>query len=318
MLPTRMNLPLTYTNAELEALRGSNTLLRMIKRQSEMVKKLHKNLLNTTAFSGVFDGLPLEDVMWAYSVAQSRGFNIYVEGRDDNDTEFALIPLVDMMNHDSASASDIRMSVEGSDVVVTSNGGYALGADFTGRYLKENRTAASWLASYGFINTKSLYQGLRVDYPAIFRAAQFDRGHSERLLKALQGIKCEATGWNGKPFGLTVDGFSPGYLLCMRMALLSVEDYTAIASKPKSIHMDNAFSIANEQKMIGTVNSLLRQLLSGYATTLSQDTEALKELPDGNMKNIITLRQREKALYFYGLRILEKMASEANLDRTEL
>jgi len=169
--------------------------------------------------------------MWAYAVAQSRGFNVYVEGGPEDATEFALIPLVDMMNHDSASPSDIRMSIEGSEVVVTSNGQYPAGADFTGRYLKENRTAESWLASYGFVNSKSLYQGLRVDYPALFRAAQFDQGHAESLLKALSGVKCDASGWNGNPFALTVDGFSRGYLFCMRMALLSVDDFASIARR---------------------------------------------------------------------------------------
>ena len=39
-----------------------------------------------------------------------------------------------------------------------------------------------------------------------------------------------------------------------------------------------AFSNANEQKMISTLNGLLRRLLSAYPTTLEEDAAALKEL----------------------------------------
>jgi hypothetical protein len=110
-----------------------------------MVKKLRQNLINSTVGSGeclfhdgkhvdvtlcaadAFGAVPLADVIWAYSLAQSRGFNVFVEATAQGTaetTDFALIPLVDMMNHDSASPADIRMSIEGSEVVVTANGGY--------------------------------------------------------------------------------------------------------------------------------------------------------------------------------------------------
>lgn len=169
-------------------------------------------------------------------MAQSRGFNVFVEGPGET-TDFALIPLVDMMNHDSASPSDIRMSIEGSEVVVTANGGFAKGAPFDGRYQKTNRTIASWLASYGFVNTKSLYQGLRIDYDKLMRAAQFEAPHIIKIQKVLQDVGCRESKWRDQPFALAVDGFRPGYLMCMRLALLSPEDYTGMVNQQIKMHM---------------------------------------------------------------------------------
>lgn len=41
-----------------------------------------------------------------------------------------------MMNHDSASSTDIRMSVEGKEVVVTAQGNFEKGTPFVGKYVK--------------------------------------------------------------------------------------------------------------------------------------------------------------------------------------
>ena len=190
--------------------------------------------------------LSLEEVVWAYSVAQSRGFTVFVEGAGET-TDFGLIPLVDMMNHDSASPSDIRMSIEGNEVVVTANGGFAKGAAFDGRYQKANRTAASWLASYGFLNTKSLYQGLRIDYGKLMRAAQFEATHAANIQKVLTDVGCQESKWRHQSFALTVDGFRPGYLLCMRLALLSPEDYTAMVNQQIKMHMTGSLVLVSAQ-----------------------------------------------------------------------
>jgi len=259
-------------------------------------------------------------VIWAYSIAQSRGFNIYVDD-DSDDTDFALVPMVDMMNHDSASTSDIRMSFEGDSVVVTANGEYPKGSDFVGRYVKTTNTMASWLASYGFVNPKSMYQGLRIEYHHLMKTADFTEAHQTSLMQALKGAGCEQGAWKDKPFALTVNGFSPGYLLCMRLSLLSPEDYASLISGGISMHMDAPFSKENERKTIGTLSNQIRRLLAVYGTTLAEDQAALDSLEDFddvNMRNIITLRQREKALYFHGLRTLETMAATSEIDKSEL
>jgi hypothetical protein len=261
--------------------------------------------------------LTLDEVVWAYSVAQSRGFNVFVEGAEN--TDFALIPLVDMMNHDSASVSDIRMSVEENEVVVTAHGGFNKGDAFDGRYQKANKTSASWLASYGFLNSKSLYQGLKIDYEKLQQAAQFEPSHhAAKIQKVLHDVGCRESTWRDQPFALTVDGFRPGYMLCMRLALLSPEDYKGMVNQEIKMHMSGAshhsllfspyllcshlsvfdlfiedmITPANEQKMIGTVNRLLRQLLSGYGTTLEEDAKILQTLKVslGHMLPPITCR----------------------------
>lgn len=298
LLPAQFHLPVNYTVDELKALSGSNTLLRMVKHQWTSLKTLQKQLLSKPHLIAAVEPPSLEEVIWAYSVAQSRGFNIHTDDDPDSEaTDFMLIPLIDMMNHDSASEADIRMSVAmgpsgKQEVLVSANGRFFQGTPFAGRYMKATVSMASWLASYGFINGKTMHQGLRLDPAALWRVAEFPEAHQTRLAKVQDSVGCESDRWRTTPFALSTHGFSDGYLLCLRLALLSPNDYDRFSTGGLTMHMDEMLSKENEQRVLSTLLSHLRRMIAAYPTTLADDHKALASLQGDqtNMRNIVTLR----------------------------
>merc|ERR1712093_875057 len=123
---------------------------------------------------------------------------------------------------------------------------------------------SAWMASYGFVNTKHMYQAMRMDHGALWDAQSFkeDDAHRETLARTLRSVRCESSRWNMEPFSLGVSGFSQGYLFCMRVALLSRADYQRIAQTKPTMHVRESFSPENERAVVDTLENHLRRTIS--------------------------------------------------------
>eukprot|EP00658_Telonema_sp_P-2_P070282 TRINITY_DN59845_c0_g1_i1.p1 TRINITY_DN59845_c0_g1~~TRINITY_DN59845_c0_g1_i1.p1 ORF type:complete len:452 (+),score=89.38 TRINITY_DN59845_c0_g1_i1:227-1582(+) len=325
MLPEELNLPVNYTVEELRDLKGSSTLLQLVRRQWLQLKSFQKVLkdLGTQKedLREAFGELRLEELIWGYSVVQSRAFRFYKEG---DEMEMALVPLIDMMNHRSSpGGAEIRMSIHEDEVVVTASGDFEEGSLLEGRYVGEAASMGSWMASYGFVDRQSLFQAMRIDPGHLWRRAGFDLSHQGVLQELLESRGCTNLSRHGQAYSLSSSGFSQSYLECMRFALTSPEEMPTRSHQCPSQNRQLAkvngtgecqeeatglpFSVRNEHAVVMALLGHLHRLISEYPTTLKQDAEMLSRGGlSARMQAIVELRQREKALYYHGIQALKQ------------
>ena len=174
------------------------------------------------------------------------------------------------------------------------------------------RSMASWVASYGFVDTSSLYQASRslslshmivltvcglqalsIDPPSLWQLHKFTPEHTAKLKPLLEEAGCESQQRRGERYGLGQEGFSAGYLGCLRVALLDESELQELV--PGECAAEQPVGIVTEQRVHGLILDFLRTKLKRYATTIAQDGEELQQ-PDLSLhlRTIIQLRQREK------------------------
>ena len=71
---------------------------------------------------------------------------------------------------------------------------------------------------------------------------------------------------------------------------------------------DGIISLENERAVTRTLLTHMNALIAQYETTIEQDSSELTSNAglSRNMRAILELRRREKALYFHGIRVLKQ------------
>jgi len=123
----------------------------------QMRQQVAIGLKRYNALRGFHPALDYDDVLWGTAVAGSRGFNC---------GGTSLVPMADMMNHASSSASNGNWSCSDQDGVATLQAlrPISAGEELTWSYHPDNDSPVSTLSQYGFFDAA---QARAMKWPAL-------------------------------------------------------------------------------------------------------------------------------------------------------
>ncbi|CAI5704731.1 unnamed protein product [Peronospora farinosa] len=263
-LPTTFDLPVFWSDTELNELKGTNVLLLthlMKKRLENDFDNIHKAVME--AFPKIFASLrtlTLEDYTWAMSVIWSRAFGVNKGGNYLR----VLCPAMDMFNHDVSlhNPLDDYISFDEEKQLMT-------------HHVPTDVPAGSALSiSYGqYSNAKLLYSYGFVAHENLRRAVDFwmKIPPTDPYVKLKQTIldSNELTSEHTYDFcgTLFIKDIDERLLATLRVILMDEQEIRVY----KTAFTSSIISVRNELAVYENLQNACRRKLASYSTTLEED-----------------------------------------------
>jgi hypothetical protein len=266
-LPTQFDdVPLFFDAKILHYLRGSTVVERALNRRFSLTTEYHELARAIPAFR-IFS---VGEFLWARTAITTRCFGTTIDGQD----EVAMLPLLDMFNHDRHA--NTRWGPHLTGMAMTAKRAFKPGEQVCGTYGEKNTTR--YFASYGFVTddreTDDCSVTVHLDYNDPLYNNKF------RLLGECRFAE----------FALRAcyDKTLKNCLAYLRF--IAQERLTNNETAPRFISVDN--EIAALQGLIKGANKSLAR----YDTSLEEDQQLLegKPIEDNRIRHCIALRSREK------------------------
>ncbi|KAG7400861.1 hypothetical protein PHYBOEH_004072 [Phytophthora boehmeriae] len=269
-LPKEFDLPVSWSEAELNELKGTNVLLltQMMKRQLQNdFENIHQAVAEDfSELFAAFPALTMEDYVWAMSVIWSRAFGVSKGGKYLH----VLCPAMDMFNHDVKLRNplDDFVSYDEEKQAMTHHvaedavAGNALHISY-GQY-----SNAKLLYSYGFVANENSIQA--VDFWMKIPPTDPYFKLKQTVLDSNELTRDQTYDFRGTLFKDDVD---ERLLATLRVILMNEQEIRGY----KKVFESSILSVRNELAVYGNLQSTCRRKLANYATTLEEDEAILAE-----------------------------------------
>jgi len=260
-----------------------------------------------------------ENYVWAYSVIFSRAVRLDFPDSDEDDI-VALVPYIDLINHNPNSESRIRGVSEGAAVPGVSSYERSV-VVLSDRYYNKyeqiyisygQKSNAQLLMLYGFSMERNTQDFVTISAGQLMETSPF-ADVKKQILEELE-VPPEGV------FPLYRDRFVGEMMMYLRLAILQPEDLDLDAdADPKQVYrvlkqMDvkEATGEISERGALICLRGIIQELQEAYPTTLQEDEALIRdrqmfELLPKNQRNALRVRYGEKLIY---------RASLATIDRT--
>lgn len=341
LLPAFYHNGLTFTDAEMAALEGSNVhgiaSAMKSKVQSDyarleqsVLKDLFDRLGGRVSLADFEQFFSFENYKWALSTIWSRCVSLRLSAKelkerlgtdrelDDRDecSYKAMVPVFDMLNHDPVAEMSHFYDGPTHSFQLVSHQHWTAGAQLLINYgaLSNHKL----LALYGFVIPENPYDALEMWLPMDESSVQFYQEKTALLQN--NGLDHQST-----PFELTSDELNELLLIAARIQAIecaSSEQLQELASKALD---GDVISIENETAALTRLIAMLEHMLNQFKTTIEEDDFLLQKLPaeddDGeqeddsdhaqlseaqrNERMAIVLRRSDKAILSENVRQLK-------------
>ncbi|RLN54959.1 hypothetical protein BBJ29_008342 [Phytophthora kernoviae] len=267
-LPKEFDLPVSWSEAELNELKGTNVLLltQMMKRQLQHdFENIHQAIAED--FPEIFAALPtltMEDYVWAMSVIWSRAFGVSKDGKYLH----VLCPAMDMFNH------DVRLCNPLDDFVSYNEEKQAMthhvaedGVSGTALHISYGQYSnAKLLYSYGFVAHENSIQA--VDFWMKIPPTDPYFKLKQTVLDSNELTRDQTYAFRGTLFKTDVD---ERLLATLRVILMNEQEIRQY----KKAFESSILSVRNELAVYENLQNTCRRKLANYATTLEEDEAIL-------------------------------------------
>lgn len=312
-----------WDRQELDTLLAGSPLRNMSYYLQDQIKAEFTNIQETimSKFPDTFpeDAFVYENYVWAYSVLFSRA--VRLDFPDDLDAEdiVALVPYIDLINHNPNSESRIRGVSEGASIpgVSEPERSVVVRAD---RYINKyeqiyisygRKSNAQLLMLYGFSMERNTQDFVTFSTGQLLEDSPFAEV-KKRILEELEVPK-EGV------FPLYRDRFTGEMMMFLRLAVVQPDDldmdedadeqqvYRAL----KQLDIKQATGEVSERRALICLRGIVQDLQDAYPTTIQED-EAL--IRDRQMFELLPRNQRNALRVRYGEKLIIR-ASLATIDR---
>jgi len=265
------------------------------------------------------DAFTLENYMWAYSVLFSRAVRLdFPDDLDDEDI-VALVPYIDLINHNPNSESRIRGVSEGPSIpgisepersVVVRSDRYF--NKYEQIYISYGRKSnAQLLMLYGFSMERNTQDFVTFAIGQLLENSPF----SEVKKRILEELEVPREG----VFPLYRDRFTGEMMMFLRLAVVQPDDIdmdedadeNEVYKALKQLDIKRATGEVSERRALICLRGVVQDLQDSYPTTLQED-EAL--IRDRQMFELLPRNQRNALRVRYGEKLIIR-ASLATIDR---
>lgn len=266
------------------------------------------------------DAFTLENYVWAYSVLFSRAVRLDFPDQDDfEDDIVALVPYIDLINHNPNSESRIRGVSEGPNIpgiskpersVVVRSDRYF--NKYEQIYISYGRKSnAQLLMLYGFSMERNTQDFVTFSTGQLLENSPF----SEVKKRILDELEVPREG----VFPLYRDRFTGEMMMFLRLAVVQPEDIDMdedadekeVYKALKQLDIKRATGEVSERRALICLRGVVQDLQDAYPTTLQED-EAL--IRDRQMFELLPRNQRNALRVRYGEKLIIR-ASLATIDR---
>lgn len=250
-----------------------------------------------------------ENYIWAYSVLFSRAVRLDFgkkEGLDSPGDIVALVPYVDLINHNPSSDTYITGYVDGvqlpfgmtttqADVVVSADRYYG---EYEQIYISYgDKSNSQLLLLYGFSMERNPKNFAEVSLGHLMDDSPL--AEEKRKVLRMRGITDEV-------FPLYRDRYTTEMIAYLRLMVLKEEDIILTGDETYEQALYNmeifrAFGEISERRAMICLKGICEELLAGYPTTLEQDEAIITdrgmfELLPKNQRNALRVRYGEKLI----------------------
>ncbi|CAH0475893.1 unnamed protein product [Peronospora belbahrii] len=301
-LPTTFDLPVFWSDVELNELKGTNVLLltQLMKNRLERdFENIHKPVIED--FPDIFASRPmltLEDYTWAMSVIWSRAFGV---SKGEKYLR-VLCPAMDMFNHDVSLQNPLDDFVSFDEekhmmthhVPTAVTAGSALCISY-GQY-----TNAKLLYSYGFIAPKNSCRA--VDFWIKIPPTDPYLKLKQTVLESNELTSEQTYDFCGTLFRNDVD---ERLLATLRVILMDKQEIQLY----KTAFESTIISARNELAVYENLQNACRRKLASYLTTLEEDEAILAELEvetNPRLSFAVRVRIEDKQVFTEATKTLER------------
>ncbi|CAE7308108.1 LSMT-L, partial [Symbiodinium pilosum] len=266
------------------------------------------------------DAFTHENYVWAYAVLFSRAVRLdFPDGPDEEDM-VALVPYIDLINHNPNSESRIRGVSEGADVPgISSTERYVVVRSdryynkYEQIYISYGRKSnAQLLMLYGFSMERNTQDFVTISAGQLMETSPF----ADVKKKILEELEVPPEG----VFPLYRDRFTGEMMMYLRLAILQPADLdldddaspNQVYKALKQLDIKRATGEVSERGALICLRGIIQELQDAYPTTLQED-EAL--IRDRQMFELLPKNQRNALRVRYGEKLIFR-ASLATIDRT--
>lgn len=266
------------------------------------------------------DAFTLENYVWAYSVLFSRAVRLDFPDQEDFEEDIvALVPYIDLINHNPNSESRIRGVSEGPNIpgiskpersVVVRSDRYF--NKYEQIYISYGRKSnAQLLMLYGFSMERNTQDFVTFSTGQLLENSPF----SEVKKRILDELEVPREG----VFPLYRDRFTGEMMMFLRLAVVQPEDIDMdedadekeVYKALKQLDIKRATGEVSERRALICLRGVVQDLQDAYPTTLQED-EAL--IRDRQMFELLPRNQRNALRVRYGEKLIIR-ASLATIDR---
>ncbi|KAE9019533.1 hypothetical protein PR003_g13039 [Phytophthora rubi] len=301
-MPTTFDLPVFWTEAELNELKGTNVLLltQLMKKHLERdFENIHQAVAEDVA--EIFASLPtltIDDYMWAMSVIWSRAFGVNRGGKYLR----VLCPAMDMFNHEVTVRNplDDFVSFDEEKQMMTHHvpenvaAGSALHISY-GQY-----SNAKLLYSYGFVSPENFRRG--VDFWMKIPPTDPYYKLKQTVLDSNELTGEQTYDFRGTLLSKDVD---ERLLATLRVILMNEQEIRLY----KKAFESSILSVRNELAVYENLQSTCRRKLANYATTLEEDEAILAETETESNPRLsfaVRVRMEDKQVFTQLIHMLEQ------------
>ena len=284
------NMPIFFEGADLDLLRGSFSLRKIIDRQEELKDEFE----NICRHVPEFRQFGLEEFVWARLVVITRIFGLVVAG---NKTD-GLVPMADMLNHKRPRETSWTFDDARGSFTITSLKPMARGEQIFDSYGR--KCNSRFFVNYGFSlednedNQIAVYLGLPRDDPHYAMKCRYLGG--PRAGAQLQRFQIPVD-YKEKA---TKEAFS-----FLRFAHAKDSELLLLSSEEKELNVKDIapLSIRNELSVVKHLARVCAACLREFDSTVEEDERLLRE--DGgrrlsmNERNAVLMRKGEKEVGLY-------------------
>lgn len=286
ILPTSFEFhPFFWTDEQLALTVGTGLPDAIIERR-KLLPQTYKLLSdNWVVKNNLLPSFTYDEYIWAFMVVQTRAWSL--------DGKLTLVPLADMLNHDSTAGVGNLLEVDGKNFfTINATRDYEQGAQVFDSY--GPRSNFDLLKSYGFVLENNPFDSATLHFS--LKSTNLVQAIAEPLLrKAEPNYETVSVFPNRRPDAL---------LRLFRISELNFQELEKI----KEILEGKPVSLHNELKAYRSAISLLAQVLKSYSTTVEQDNELLKsENLSSIERTAISFRRGQKVIVQNVILVLGKM-----------
>ncbi|CAJ1328780.1 unnamed protein product [Effrenium voratum] len=312
-----------WNEEELDTLLAGSPLRNMSYYLKDQIKKEFEHIQETVMrkFPDMFpeDAFIFENYVWAYSVLFSRAVRLDFPDDLDADDIVALVPYIDLINHNPNSESRIRGVADGPSIpgISTPDRGVVVRSDryynkYEQIYISYGRKSnAQLLMLYGFSMERNTQDFVTFSTGQLLEDSPFAEV-KKRILEELE-VPPEGV------FPLYRDRFTGEMMMFLRLAVVQPEDVdldedadeVKVYKALKQLDIKTATGEVSERRALICLRGVVQDLQDAYPTTLQED-EAL--IRDRQMFELLPRNQRNALRVRYGEKLIIR-ASLATIDR---
>lgn len=301
-LPKQFDLPVFWSEHELNELKGTNVLLltQMMKKQLQHdFENIHEAVAED--FPDLFAALPkltMDDYVWAMSVIWSRAFGVTKGGKYVR----VLCPALDMFNHDVTlrNALDDFVSYNDKKDVLTHHVAKDVAEGDPLHISYGQYSNAKLLYSYGFISRDNTLQA--VDFWMKIPPTDPYFKLKQTVLDSNELTKNQTYDFSGTLFKDNVD---ERLLATLRVILMNEQEIRLY----KRAFESSIISAHNELAVYENLQNTCRRKLANYATTMEEDEAILAETEAEDNPRLafaVRVRLEDKQVFTGVIETLEK------------